>query len=59
MEATGVLYVTNDKILDTWHCPLGVDFAHAVDEIVTSRCHAMFTIRVFVKHRDVQKIFAC
>jgi len=41
------------KILDAWHCPLGVDFAQAVGEMGTSRLHAMFAIHVFVKHRYV------
>jgi hypothetical protein len=53
MEATGNEYVTSDKILEEWHYSLGVDFAHAVDEMDTSRHHAMFTIHVFVKRRDV------
>jgi hypothetical protein len=53
MKSVGDYYVTNDKILDAWRCPLGVDFAHAVGEMGTSRHHAMFTIHVFVKHRDV------
>ena len=59
MEAIGDWYVTNDKILDAWHCPLGVDFAQAVGEMGTSRLHAMFAIHVFVKHRDMLKVFAC
>jgi len=36
-----------------WHSLLGVDFAHAVGEIVTSPHHAIFAIHVFVKYRDV------
>jgi hypothetical protein len=57
-EAIGDYYVTNDKILDAWHCPLGADFANAVAEMGTSRHHAMFAIHVFMKHRGVQKVFA-
>ena len=59
MEAIGDYYVNNDKILDAWHCPLGVDFAQAVGEMGTSLLHAMFVIHVFVKHRYVLKVFAC
>jgi hypothetical protein len=33
MEAIGNYYVTNDKVLDAWRFPLGVDFAHAVGEV--------------------------
>jgi hypothetical protein len=46
-------YVTNDKILDAWHCSLGVDFAHALGEMGTSRHHSVFAMHVLVKHRDV------
>ena len=51
--------VTNDKILDAWHCPLGVEFAQAVGEMGTSCLHAMFAIQVFLKHRYALKVFAC
>ena len=44
MVAIGDYCITCDKILDEWHCPLGVDFAHAVGEMCTSRLHAMFAI---------------
>jgi hypothetical protein len=50
MEAIGDQYVTNDKILGAWICPLSVDFAHTVGEMGTSCHHAMFTTHVFVKH---------
>jgi hypothetical protein len=53
MEAIDDYYETSDNILDAWHCPLGVDFAHALGEMDTSLHHAMFPIHVFVKHRDV------
>jgi hypothetical protein len=59
MEAIGDYYVTTDEILVTWHCTLGVDFAHAMGEMGTTCHHAMFAINIFVKHREVQKIFAC
>jgi hypothetical protein len=59
MEPIGDQYVTSDKILDAWHGPLVVDFAHAVGEMGTSRHHAMFVTHVFLKHRDMQKVFAC
>jgi hypothetical protein len=49
----------DDKILDAWHCSLGVDFAHTVCEMATSRYHAMFAIRVFLKQGVVQKVFEC
>jgi hypothetical protein len=50
MEAIGDWYVTNDNILDAWHCPLDADFADAEG---TSRHCAVFAIDVFVKHQDV------
>jgi hypothetical protein len=59
MEAIGNLYVTNDQILDAWHCPLGVDFAPALGDTGSGCLHALFAIHVFVKHRDVYKVFAC
>jgi len=59
MEAIGDYYVTSNKILDIWHCPLGVEFPQTVGEMGTSRLHAMFAIHVFVKHRYVLKVFAC
>jgi hypothetical protein len=58
MEATSDEYVNTHKLLDTWYCPLGVDFAHAVGEMDTSCCHAMFAIHVFVKSQNVKKISA-
>jgi len=33
MEAIGDYYITCDKILDAFHCPLGVHFAHTVGEV--------------------------
>jgi len=57
MEAIGDYCVTNDKILDGWHCPLGVDFAPAVGDTDTNRLHAMFAIHVFLKHRRVQSFY--
>jgi hypothetical protein len=53
MEATGDYYVTNDKTVESWHCPLDVDFAHAIGEMRISRLHAVFAIHVFVKHWDM------
>jgi len=44
MEAIADYYTTCDTILDAWHCPLGVDFAHAVGETAISHLHAMFAI---------------
>ena len=57
MEEIGDYYVTNDKILDAWHCPLGVDFGQAVGEMGTSCLHALFATHVLVKHRYVLKVF--
>jgi hypothetical protein len=35
MEAIGDYYVTNDKFLDAWQCPMGADFAQFVGEMCT------------------------